>query len=370
MRHLIAALLVLATGARALAGQATPDSVSLWTIQIGQGTSGDRAIALGKLSELPPVALPPNTQQAIIAELLRLNVELLDHAPWSDDGAGDYYMSLVGAVASLETPDAYRALIPSVGVSSGVARRVARLGDEAVPALLDLINRSYEHDAALGTLGLVLRWADSTGAPLTSASRSLILQSFLQAYADTTYRLQLGLLMGLRSAADTSLLPLARALQAKALARGDVFIVNSLKPVITKLATHHLQLSFAGSGMMTGQTLLPLLPSFTLNVQYADTTLTGQFELHGSTLVQNTTATAFEYLIVKGAVASFRGTGVQADGTPVGLFVSGLAGGSPDKMRIKVWNLASGAVLYDTNPGVPEASTPTTAIRNGTLTIH
>jgi hypothetical protein len=154
-------------------------------------------------------------------------------------------MSLVTAVAALETTAAYRALVPSIGVSLGVGQRVARLGDEAVPALRNLISRHYETDVALGTLGFVSFWADSTHSPLSATSRSQILQAFLSAYADTSSEAQLGLLMGLRSAADPTLLPLARALEAKARAGHDDFIAIRLGPVITSLEARRRQLSLA-----------------------------------------------------------------------------------------------------------------------------
>jgi DNA/RNA endonuclease G (NUC1) len=127
-----------------------------------------------------------------------------------------------------------------------------------------------------------------------------------------------------------------------------------------------------GSGQITGQTLLPLLPSFTIDVRYASgaTMPSGTFEMHGSTVVKNTTATSFDYLLINGSVATFKGTGVQSDGTNIGFLVSVLSGGKPDKGRIKVWNLSTGAVIYDTNAGKPDTFVPTTAIRNGSVVIH
>ena len=53
--------------------------------------------------------------------------------------------------------------------------------------------------------------------------------------------------------------------------------------------------------------------------------------------------------------------------------VSGLDFGgatlNPDKVRIKVWNASTNAVLYDTQPGAADLATPTTAVRNGTYKI-
>ncbi|MEP6730307.1 MAG: hypothetical protein ABJE10_06705 [bacterium] len=245
IRYLWVMLFVLATGATETLAQSTPDSVAIWTSQLGRGTNAARADALGGLSLIPRSALPAATQRVMIAELKRLNAQVLARTPWTEEATGDYYMSLVSAVAALETAEAYRALIPSIGVSLGVGRRVARLGDEAVPALRDLISRGYEKDVAIGTLGLVSFWADSTGAPLSAASRSDILEMLLRAYVDTTDDAQLGLLMGLRNAGDPTLLPLARALQGKARSQDDIYIANSLTPVIATLDARNRQLSLA-----------------------------------------------------------------------------------------------------------------------------
>ena len=227
--------------------QSTPDSVAIWTSQLERGTDASRAEALAQLSELPAAGLPAGTQRAVIAELRRLHAGMLASppVPWKDDSTGEYYMALVGVSASLGTKEAYRALIPSIGVSLGIGMRVARLGDEAVPALRDLIRRGYEKDVAIGTLGLVTFWADSTGAPLSLASRSAALQVFLQAFADTAFEAQLGLLMGLRNASDPTLLPLARAFQSQARATDDIFTANRLNPVILSLEARNRQLSLA-----------------------------------------------------------------------------------------------------------------------------
>ena len=44
--------------------------------------------------------------------------------------------------------------------------------------------------------------------------------------------------------------------------------------------------------------------------------------------------------------------------------------GSPDKFRIKIWNEATGKVIYDTQPGEEDTADPTTAIRRGSIVIH
>ncbi len=44
--------------------------------------------------------------------------------------------------------------------------------------------------------------------------------------------------------------------------------------------------------------------------------------------------------------------------------------GSPDKFRIKIWNKATGEVIYDNQPGAPDMADPTTVIQGGSIVIH
>jgi hypothetical protein len=43
--------------------------------------------------------------------------------------------------------------------------------------------------------------------------------------------------------------------------------------------------------------------------------------------------------------------------------------GSPDRIRIKIWNEATGAVLFDSQAGEPNLATPTTVLGNGSVRI-
>jgi DNA/RNA endonuclease G (NUC1)/PKD repeat protein len=115
---------------------------------------------------------------------------------------------------------------------------------------------------------------------------------------------------------------------------------------------------------------------FTLDARYAGGgTPSGRFDLRTSDglAVQ---ASAFSYLVVKGAgaTATVRGTGTLADGTAVEVLVSvrdgKLAGDRIDRVRIKVWNSSTSAVLFDTQAGVAELAAPATIVDGGNITIH
>jgi hypothetical protein len=46
-------------------------------------------------------------------------------------------------------------------------------------------------------------------------------------------------------------------------------------------------------------------------------------------------------------------------------------GGTPDKFRIKIWDKNNNnAVVYDTQPGAPVNTAPTTALGGGRIQVH
>jgi len=42
----------------------------------------------------------------------------------------------------------------------------------------------------------------------------------------------------------------------------------------------------------------------------------------------------------------------------------------PDRFRIKIWDKASGTVVYDNMLGAAEGANPTTALGGGSIVIH
>jgi hypothetical protein len=47
-----------------------------------------------------------------------------------------------------------------------------------------------------------------------------------------------------------------------------------------------------------------------------------------------------------------------------------VTGGGIDKFRIKIWEKASGAIVYDNQMSAPDDANPTTAIQGGSIVIH
>jgi hypothetical protein len=119
--------------------------------------------------------------------------------------------------------------------------------------------------------------------------------------------------------------------------------------------------------------------NFGFNSQYKKgaTVPTGQteFQLHFASF--NFHSDAYEWLVVSGHKAQYKGTG-KVNGVPgYGFLLTAYdgnlsGGGGVDKFRIKVWRLSDGAVVYDTKMGTSDdidQANPL-AIAGGSIVIH
>jgi len=86
-------------------------------------------------------------------------------------------------------------------------------------------------------------------------------------------------------------------------------------------------------------------------------------------------STAYDWLVIAGAKAQFKGVGTINGSDSYGFLltvtdgqVSG--GGNADKFRIKIWDRETGEVIYDNQPGADETADPSTAIGGGSIVIH
>ncbi|MEO8623877.1 MAG: DNA/RNA non-specific endonuclease, partial [bacterium] len=145
-------------------------------------------------------------------------------------------------------------------------------------------------------------------------------------------------------------------------------------------ASQTLVIYDAGAGYTTANGFVQgLMPSqktnFSHDVRYTGgSTPVGTFEIHGAP-AGNMTSSAFEYLVVQGTTGTFKGTGTLTNGTPVTFLVRGIDSkpgpGGKDKVRIKVWNSATSAVIYDSQPNAVELATPTaTVVAGGYNILH
>lgn len=226
--------------------QTSPDSVATWSAALSSGSLQERATAAANLAQVSP--LPASGQRAVLNELERLNAQRrIAGTRWADD-VWEYWMALVQSAAGIPTDEARVALVPALSVSPGVARRVARGGDVVVPLIIERLVDRHDADRALVTLGYAWYWADSTGSPLTDASRGRILNTWIAAAGDTAFELRLGLSDALDAAGDATLLPLAELLQRQTAGQpgpdvlgGDIaHAVSHLRALVGKMSTGDL----------------------------------------------------------------------------------------------------------------------------------
>ncbi|MFW6202528.1 MAG: hypothetical protein ACOC8B_08110 [Gemmatimonadota bacterium] len=220
---------------RAARTDTSGDSIAAWTATLRFGTLPDRIAAAGKIGLHPdPTSLPADTRRALIDELARIGQALLygRTVPGEEgvdaESMGEYFLDLSTTTAHFAAREARLALVYAVAVSRGVQRRVARLGDDAVPPLLEMRRRGFSAGAALETLGLVWLRSDRTGAPLAFESRASILRTLLAGVADDDFGTRTGAVTALGLTRDPAFLPLAVHREAIERRTGRTYIANVL----------------------------------------------------------------------------------------------------------------------------------------------
>jgi hypothetical protein len=85
-------------------------------------------------------------------------------------------------------------------------------------------------------------------------------------------------------------------------------------------------------------------------------------------------STSYDWLVIAGAQAKYKGSGTLNDVGDFGFMLSAVdgavTGGGTDKFRIKIWNKATGALIYDNLLGAADDAVPTTVIGGGDIVIH
>lgn len=86
-------------------------------------------------------------------------------------------------------------------------------------------------------------------------------------------------------------------------------------------------------------------------------------------------STSYDWLVVAGAKAQFKGTGIINGSGNYGFMITAIdgkvSGGGTDKFRIKIWNKSDGGtVVYDNQIGAPDGADPGTSLGGGSIVIH
>ena len=109
------------------------------------------------------------------------------------------------------------------------------------------------------------------------------------------------------------------------------------------------------------------------NVPSGDT----QFQFQSANL--SFTSTAYEWLVVAGARAQFKGSGTINGLGDYGFLLTAIdgavnGGGGVDKFRMKIWSKnpagSAGALVYDNQMGADDTSSSGTQLGGGSIIIH
>jgi uncharacterized delta-60 repeat protein len=134
-----------------------------------------------------------------------------------------------------------------------------------------------------------------------------------------------------------------------------------------------------GSGLINGPPLMVAAATpagqvrFRLAAKYAAnrTVPQGVTVLQFKSTHRTFRSTALDWLVVSGDTAWCEGTGTIDGAGSYGFLVAASGGGGgAGKVRIRIWDEASGAVVYDSQPGTPIGAAPATAISRGRIVLR
>lgn len=114
---------------------------------------------------------------------------------------------------------------------------------------------------------------------------------------------------------------------------------------------------------------------FVSKYQKGATTPTGQTEFQFHVANLNFHSSSYDWLVVAGAKAQYKGTGTVNGEGDYGFMLTATdeqvtGGGGVDKFRIKIWNKATGVMVYDNQLGDADDAAATLAIAGGNIVVH
>jgi hypothetical protein len=98
-----------------------------------------------------------------------------------------------------------------------------------------------------------------------------------------------------------------------------------------------------------------------------------EFNFHLANL--NFRSTAYQWLVIAGARAQYKGTGTINGSGEYGFLLTVIdgqinGGGGIDKFRIKIWDKGTGEIVYDNQMGGSDTDNPITILGGGSIVIH
>jgi len=92
-----------------------------------------------------------------------------------------------------------------------------------------------------------------------------------------------------------------------------------------------------------------------------------EFQFHVANM--NFKSTSYDWLVIAGTKAQYKGTGTINSAGEYKFMLTAIDG-TLDKFRIKIWDTATGEVIYDNQLGAIDTADPATDIQGGSIVIH
>src|SRR5205085_233214 len=129
--------------------------------------------------------------------------------------------------------------------------------------------------------------------------------------------------------------------------------------------------AYAGDPTLTGRANF----GFVSRYQKGATVPSGNTEFQFQAGNLNFKSTSYDWLVISGPQAKYKGSGSINGAGDFGFWLSAVdgvvaGGGGTDKFRIKIWNKATGTLIYDNQMGGTEDAAATTVISGGDIVIH
>jgi hypothetical protein len=99
------------------------------------------------------------------------------------------------------------------------------------------------------------------------------------------------------------------------------------------------------------------------------------FQFQAGNLTFKSSSLTDARLVIAGSLANYKGVGTINGAGNYGFMVAAVDGDynkgtGPDKFRMKIWDVASGKIVYDNQAGDGEDAAASTAIASGSIVIH
>ena len=256
---------------------------------------------------------------------------------------------------------------------------VIEVEDDEAPVILNLT--ANPNPAPVGdeiTLTATINDTDTGGSNIASAEYSLDdgnTWAFMSAY-DGTFDSSI-------EAVTANIEPFTESQVVEILVRGTDAAGNTSEEGCVLLAVYDPTAGFVTGGgwimspegaygantSLTGKATF----GFVSKYQKGANVPTGQTEFQFKVANFNFHSTSYDWLVVAGAKAMYKGTGTINGTGDYKFMLSAIdgqlnGGGSVDKFRIKIWD--SSSIIYDNQLGADDNAEPTTAIAGGQIVIH